>query len=162
MLARTESPPEYATKESAEDEIIRRALEILARRVAAGPTITGPEPAYSYFRVWLGGRDTEAMAVMYLNTAHQVITCEIVAEGTINEAKVYSREVLTRVLHHKAAAVLLSHNHPSGTMTFSEADIRLTQKLKAALQLIDVIIIDHILVSPTGSLSMREERVFPD
>lgn len=158
---RTEISPKYSTAQEAEDKIILHAKEILARRVASGPLITNPDTAYSYLRLWLGGRETEAFVVLYLNTAHKLISAEIVSEGTLNAATVFPREILKRVLSLNAAAVILAHNHPSGDLHFSPTDIKITKKLQDALQLIEVKTLDHVLVTAGGSASMKEEGLLP-
>jgi DNA repair protein RadC len=76
--------------------------------------------------------------------------------GTLTQTSVYPREVVLRALHHHAAAVVLAHNHPSGTVTPSRADEALTQALKAALSLVDVRVLDHVIVAPGQALSMAE------
>jgi DNA repair protein RadC len=75
---------------------------------------------------------------------------------TVSQTSVYPREVVMRALHHQAAAVVLAHNHPSGTVQPSKADEALTQTLKAALALVDVRVLDHIIVGQGESLSMAE------
>ena len=76
--------------------------------------------------------------------------------GTLTQTSVYPREVVSRALHHHAAAVVLAHNHPSGCVEPSRADETLTQTLKAALALIDIRVLDHVIVAKGGALSMAE------
>jgi DNA repair protein RadC len=76
--------------------------------------------------------------------------------GTLTQTSVYPREVVTRALYHQAAAVVLAHNHPSGTVHPSRADDALTQTLKSALSLVDVRVLDHVIVAPEVAFSMAE------
>ena len=82
---------------------------------------------------------------------------EELARGTLAQTSVYPREVVLRALHHQAASVVLAHNHPSGTVNPSRADEALTQTLKAALALVDVRVLDHIIVGRGESLSIAEK-----
>jgi DNA repair protein RadC len=96
-------------------------------------------------------------AVLFLDGAHRLIAMEELFRGTLTQTSVYPREVVLRALHHHAAAVVLAHNHPSGSVQPSRADEALTQILKAALGLIDVRVLDHVIVAPGASLSMAEQ-----
>jgi len=95
--------------------------------------------------------------VLFLDSQHQLIALEELFRGTLGQASVYPREVVVRALHHHAAAVILAHNHASGQVTPSQADQQLTQSLQAALSLVDVRVLDHIIVGPGAALSMAEE-----
>ena len=77
--------------------------------------------------------------------------------GTIDGAAVYPREVVVRALHHNAAAVILAHNHPSGVAEPSQADLRITQRLVDALQLVDIRVLDHIIIGADHPLSFAEQ-----
>ncbi|MDA9982557.1 hypothetical protein N9H39_07450 [Gammaproteobacteria bacterium] len=94
--------------------------------------------------------------MLFLDSKHRLIEFEILSHGTIDGASVYPREIVKAVLRHNAAAVILTHNHPSGICEPSSADQALTQRLKAALALIDVRILDHIILSATETTSMSE------
>jgi len=95
--------------------------------------------------------------VLFLDAQHRLIVLEELFRGTLTQTSVYPREVVTRALHHHAAAVVLSHNHPSGSIEPSRADETLTQTLSAALSLIDVRVLDHVIVSAGQALSMAEK-----
>jgi DNA repair protein RadC len=98
----------------------------------------------------------EVFAVMFLDVQHRMLAMEEMFKGTLSQTSVYPREVVKRALHHQASAVVLAHNHPSGSVQPSRADEALTQTLKAALALIDVRVLDHIIVAQGQSLSMAE------
>jgi len=96
-------------------------------------------------------------AVVFLDVQHRMLALEEMFRGTLTQTSVYPREVVTRAIHHHAAAVVLAHNHPSGSIEPSRADESLTQTLRAALALVDVRVLDHIIVSPGQSFSMAEK-----
>jgi DNA repair protein RadC len=95
-------------------------------------------------------------ACLFLDTRHRVICFEPLFRGTIDGAAVYPREVLKRALHHNAGAVILSHNHPSGDCEPSEADRSITRRLREALGLVDIRLLDHIVVAAGGHVSLAE------
>ena len=96
---------------------------------------------------------------MFLDAQHRLLQFEEMFQGTLSQASVYPREVVKRALDLGAAAVVLAHNHPSGSVEPSRADERLTVSLKNALQLIDVRVLDHIIVAPGQSCSLAERGV---
>ena len=102
-------------------------------------------------------RDTEQFRVLFLDSKNTLIADEEQARGTVDHVPVYPREVVMRALHHQSAAVVFSHNHPSGSVQPSRADEHLTQTLKAALALVDVRVLDHIIVAPGEALSRAEK-----
>jgi DNA repair protein RadC len=95
-------------------------------------------------------------AVLFLDSQNRLIALEELFRGTLTQTSVYPREVVLRALHHHAAAVVLAHNHPSGTALPSRADEALTQSLKAALALVDVRVLDHFIVTRDNAASMAE------
>ena len=94
--------------------------------------------------------------MLYLNNQHQLIALEDLFRGTLTQTSVYPREVVLRALHHQAAAVVLAHNHPSGTAKPSPADEMVTRTLRSALGLIDVRVLDHFIVTRQQVTSMAE------
>ena len=94
--------------------------------------------------------------MLFLDAQHRVIETEEMFRGTLTQTSVYPREVVKAALTHNAAAVILAHNHPSGSTTPSRADELLTQTLKAALTLVDVRVLDHMVVTTGEVLSMAE------
>ena len=94
--------------------------------------------------------------MLFLDIQNRLVAMEQMFQGTLSQTSVYPREVVKRALHHQAAAVVLAHNHPSGTVQPSRADELLTQTLKAALALVDVRVLDHVIVGQGQTLSMAE------
>lgn len=139
-----------------QDEVLLAAEQLLLDGVKARPLFDQPQPVKDYLRTRAGMLGHEVFLVLYLDTKHRFIECEQLARGTLDQTAVYPREVAKRALHHNAAAVILAHNHPSGDVMPSRADERLTQTLKAALALIDVRVLDHMVVARTEVCSMAE------
>lgn len=118
----------------------------LAERIARGRELTSPESAAEYLTAVLRDAPEERFWCLFLDNRHRVIAHEELGRGTIDAATVYPREVVRRVLAHGAAAVIFAHNHPSGVAEPSAADRRLTQRLREALSLIDVRVLDHLVI----------------
>ena len=119
-----------------------------------GAQLGSPEQAHAYLQAELGNASREVFGTLFLDTRHRVICFEQLFAGTIDGASVYPREVVQRALRHQAAAVIFAHNHPSGIAEPSQADIAITERLKSALALVDVRVLDHIIVTATGAESM--------
>ncbi|MEH3087086.1 MAG: DNA repair protein RadC [Xylophilus ampelinus] len=135
-------------------ELARRAL---AQQLRERQVFENPEAVQHYLRLHLGARGHEVFAVLFLDGHHRLLAMEEMFRGTLDQASVYPREVVVRALHHHAAAVVLAHNHPSGTVRPSQADIALTRTLRSALGLVDVRVLDHVIVAAGASLSMASE-----
>ena len=135
-------------------ELARRALAEQLRERAALDT---PQAVKEYLQLHLAHKKHESFAVLFLDNQHKLLALEELFRGTLAQTSVYPREVVLRALHHHAAAVVLAHNHPSGTVQPSRADEALTQALKAALALVDVRVLDHVIVAPGLALSMAEQ-----
>jgi DNA repair protein RadC len=136
--------------------IITQALELLACEVRQTDALASPDAVKDYLRLKLAPKDHEVFAVMFLDAQHRVIEYDEMFRGTLTQTSVYPREVVRASLTHNAAAVILAHNHPSGSTTPSRADEQLTQTLKAALALVDVQVLDHMVVAAGEVLSMAE------
>lgn len=134
-------------------ELARRAL---GQQLAARPAFDAPQTVKDYVQLHLAHHPHEVFAVLFLDSQHRLIALEELFRGTLGQTSVYPREVVQRALHHHAAAVVLAHNHPSGDVQPSRADETLTQSLKAALALVDVRVLDHVVVGPGRALSMAE------
>ncbi len=109
-----------------------------------------------YLRHRLGGRSREVFGALFLDAQHRLIVFREMFLGTVDSATVHPREVLRETLAVNAAAVIFAHNHPSGVAEPSASDVRITERLRHALQLIDVRVLDHIVVSGTEAVSMAE------
>lgn len=130
----------------------RAAAEQLRERSVFG----SPEAVKSYLQLHLAQRPHEVFAVLFLDAQNRLIIMDELFHGTLTQTSVYPREVVIKALKYQAAAVVLAHNHPSGTVQPSRADEALTQALKAALALVDVRVLDHVIVAPGQALSMAE------
>ena len=134
-------------------ELARRAL---AEQLKTREIFDTPGSLKQYLQLQLGARPHEVFAVVFLDSQHRLLALEELFRGTLTQTSVYPREVVLRALHHNAAAVVLAHNHPSGSVQPSRADEALTQTLKSALALVDVRVLDHIIVAPGQALSLTE------
>jgi DNA repair protein RadC len=139
-----------------ETSVIRQALALLACEVRHTDTLAAPQAVKDYLRLKLALKPHEVFAVVFMDAQNRVIATEEMFRGTLTQTSVYPREVVIEALSKNAAAVILAHNHPSGSSTPSAADERLTQTLKAALALVDVRVLDHFIVTPTDVLSFAE------
>ncbi len=134
-------------------ELARRAV---AEQLKAREVFGSPDAVKNYLQLHLAHRKHEVFAALFLDAQNRLIAMEELFRGTLTQTSVYPREVVLQSLQHHAAAVVLAHNHPSGTVQPSRADEALTQALKAALALVDVRVLDHVIVAPGQALSMAE------
>jgi len=134
-------------------ELARRAV---AEQLTAREVFGSPDAVKNYLQLQLARRPHEVFAALFLDAQNKLIAMEELFRGTLTQTSVYPREVVLKALQHHAAAVVLAHNHPSGTVQPSRADEALTQTLKAALALVDVRVLDHVIVAPGQALSMAE------
>ena len=153
-LARTRGVgPARVAELRAMGELARRAL---AEPLGRGAVISDPEAVHRWLRLRLRDLQHELFAVLLLDARHQVIRFEPLFRGTIDGASVHPREVVRSALGHGAAAVVLVHNHPSGVAEPSRADVRITARLKSALELVDVRVLDHLVVGDAEAVSLAE------
>ena len=134
-------------------ELAKRAT---AQQLRTRTVFTDPRTVKHYLQLQLGQRPHEVFAVLFLDSQHRLIALEELFRGTLTATAVYPREVVLRALHHHAGALILAHNHPSGSVQPSTADRELTRALTAALALVDVRVLDHVIVGPGTVLSMAE------
>jgi DNA repair protein RadC len=135
-------------------ELARRAL---SQRLKEREAFHTPDAVKQYLQLQLAHKNHEVFAVLFLDNQNRMLAMEELFRGTLSQTSVYPREVVLRALHHQAAAVVLAHNHPSGSVQPSRADEALTQTLKTTLALIDVRVLDHVIVAPGEALSMAEK-----
>jgi DNA repair protein RadC len=145
-----------ADKRTNENKVLETAAEILACRYVRKGEFTSSQATREFLRFKLGGYEREVFSVMLLDSQHKLIDYREIFFGTINAASVYPREVVKLVLVENAAAVILSHNHPSGTLQPSQADIAITKRLRDALALVDVSVLDHVIIGD-GTYSFAEQ-----
>ena len=136
------------------DRVVEAARAVAERRVQRGQSFSDPTLASRFFQDMLGSMEREIFAAAYLDTRHRMIEYVELFQGTIDGAEVHPREVVKRALRCNAAAVILAHNHPSGTVEPSAADRAVTARLKQALALVDVRLLDHIVVGAEEARSM--------
>ena len=134
-------------------ELARRAM---AQQLKEREVLGSPGAVKHYLQLHLAARPYEVFAVLFLDAQNRMLAMEELFRGTVSQTSVYPREVVLRALHHQASAVVLAHNHPSGSVQPSRADEALTQSLKAALGLVDIRVLDHVIVAPGQALSMAE------
>ncbi|OGB28677.1 MAG: hypothetical protein A3F78_16045 [Burkholderiales bacterium RIFCSPLOWO2_12_FULL_61_40] len=134
-------------------ELARRAM---AQQLQERTVFADPNAVKHYLQLHLAARSHEVFAVLFLDVQNRLLAMEELFHGTLTQTSVYPREVVIKALHHQASAVVLAHNHPSGTVQPSRADEALTQTLKAALALVDVRVLDHVIVGQGQALSMAE------
>jgi len=135
-------------------ELARRAM---AQRLQERTVFSNPQELKHYLQLHLSAKNHEVFAVLFLDAGHRLLALEELFRGSLTQTSVYPREVVLRALHHQAASVVLAHNHPSGSVQPSHADESLTHTLRAALALIDVRVLDHIIVAPGETFSMAEK-----
>lgn len=139
---------------------LQAVLEMGRRHLAEGlkrdSALESPQQVRDYLKARLRHEPHEIFGCLFLDTRHRVLAFEALFHGTIDGASVYPRQVVKRALAHNAAAVILTHNHPSGIAEPSQADRLLTTRLKDALALIDVRVLDHFIVGDGEPLSMAE------
>lgn len=136
--------------------IIQLALDLLAARHTPGSNLTSPADTTSYLRIKFAGYKNEVFCAIFLDNRHRVLTFEEMFQGTVDGASVHPRVVVQRALELNAAAVIFAHNHPSGIAEPSRADEQITQRLKDALALVDVRVLDHIVIGVTETSSFAE------
>ncbi len=139
---------------------LQAVLEMQRRYLAAsiehGEAITSPEATRAFIKTQLYHYPHEVFACVFLDNRHHVLKYEELFRGTIDGASVHPREVVRRALELRAAAVIFAHNHPSGVTEPSQADLRITQRLKDALNLVEVRVLDHLIVGDGAGISFAE------
>ena len=142
----------YAQLQAVMEMAKRHFKEIIQR----GNALTSPEITRAYWSAQLRGYSYEVFACLFLDNQHRVIQLDELFRGTIDGASVYPREVVKQALHHNAAAVIFAHNHPSGVTEPSQADKQITEKLKKALDLFDIRVLDHFIIGDGEPYSFAE------
>ncbi|TVP54621.1 MAG: JAB domain-containing protein [Halomonadaceae bacterium] len=132
------------------------AQRVMDQPLRDGDPLVCPATTRRYLQCRLVTRSQEVFAALFLDNRHRVIRYDELFHGTIDSAAVYPREVVRKALEHNAAAVIFAHNHPSGVAEPSQADILLTERLKSALALVDVRVLDHMVVGHGEVISLAE------
>ena len=134
-------------------EMSRRHFESTLSR---GDVLIDVDTTKRYIQQRLRAYPHEVFACLFLDNKHRMIAFEELFRGTIDGASVYPREVVKQAIHHNAAAVIFAHNHPSGIAEPSQADHNITQRLKSALELVDIRVLDHIIIGDGEIISFAE------
>ena len=145
---------------SAQAAQLRAALALAERharsRLKRDGVLTSPAQTARFLQLRLRRREREVFAVIFLDSQHRVIEYEELFFGTIDGTSVHPREVVRAALRHNAAAIIAAHNHPSGVAEPSQADVRITERLRSALALVDVRLLDHLVVGDVEVTSLAE------
>jgi len=136
--------------------VIEMGRRVLAEDLKSRDALADPASTRRYLTAWLRDRDREVFAALFLDAQHRVLAAEELSQGTLDAASVYPREVVKRALALGAAAAIFAHNHPSGVAEPSSADRVLTERLKQALALVDVRVLDHFVVGEGSPTSFAE------
>jgi len=136
--------------------VLEMARRHFAEIIQHGSALTSPDATRAYLSAQLRGYSYEVFACLFLDNQHRVLQWEELFRGTIDGTSVYPREVAKRALFHHAAAVIFAHNHPSGVNEPSQADRAITDKLKQALALFDIRVLDHFIVGDGAPYSFAE------
>jgi len=133
----------------------------LEEKAKDNPQITSTNELLNYCKASMGGLKDEKFSVIYLNAQNRIINIETIQEGIVNQAVVYPRKVLEKALKHKASAIILVHNHPSGKVSPSNADIKLTKAIQETARVLEILVHDHIIVGENRFYSFRERGILP-
>jgi DNA repair protein RadC len=147
---------QHQLNEGEQQAVINLAFDVLKARHKPGEPLTCPQQTRNFLRLLLADRKVEIFGCLFLDNRHRIIDTVELFQGTIDGASVYPRVVVQQALVANAAAILFFHNHPSGVAEPSQADERITQRLKKALELIDIRVLDHLVVSAGDSVSFAE------
>lgn len=131
----------------------------LKQQAMEKPQITCTSELVNYCKASLGGVKDEQFRVIFLDAQNRIIDVETIQEGIVNQAVVYPRKVLENALKQKASAIILLHNHPSGNVRPSDADIRLTRTIQETAKILDILVHDHIIIGENRFFSFREEGI---
>lgn len=153
--------PPSEPKEAKEDRLIAEAILILENRLKSrhkrgDHDISSPSDAKNLVKLAIAGSEHEQFLCLWLDGRHRLLDWQVVAEGTLDGASVYPREVVKAALAINAGAVIFAHNHPSGVPEPSQADRHITRRLKDALALIEVRVLDHLVVGEDETVSFAE------
>lgn len=134
---------------------------VLFKKIAARPVLAGSSAVRTYLHGLLAAEPREKFLVLFLDRSHRLIALETLAEGTIEHAAVYSREVVRRAVELSASGLILVHNHPSGSETISRADVNVTTQIARAAAVLDIDLIDHLVVAGATVIGFVERGLLP-
>jgi len=140
------------------------ATEIAKRQskeeIVGKTVINGPEDVLEYLSVSMSNLKEEVFKVIYLNSANVVLAAEDLFKGTVDQSAVYPREIIKMAFELNASGLIFVHNHPSGNLKPSKHDLSLNDKLVKACRAVDLTPLDHIIIGPTGYISLKEKGLF--
>ncbi|ECC4968051.1 DNA repair protein RadC [Salmonella enterica] len=146
-----------ATLPLAAQQTIREALTLLEHQLREpGATFTSTQAARDWLRLQLSTLEREEFVALFLDNQHRLIAHETLFTGTINHTQVHPREVVKAALKHNAAAVIVAHCHPSGLAEPGQTDRQITERLRQALNLVDIRLLDHLVVGGMDIVSFAE------
>ena len=139
---------------------LQAALELTSRYIKeelrANPIFTSPQMVRDYLAVQMRGYQREVFVILLLDSRHQLLDFHELFQGTIDMASVYPREIVKLALQNNAAAVIVAHNHPSGVAEPSQSDIAITRRIKQALALVDIRLLDHFIIGRGAVTSLAD------
>lgn len=138
-------------------EITKRQLK---EQIVGSVAIHGPEDLIEYLSMSAANLKEEIFKVVYLNSANVVLAAEDLFKGTIDQSAVYPREIIKRAFELNASGLIFVHNHPSGNLKPSQHDLSLNEKLVKACRAVDLTPLDHLIIGPTGHISLKEKGFF--
>lgn len=145
-------PAKYAQLQA----VLEMAKRHLAEQLAQHDVFNSPQAVRAYLQAQLRSRQREVFVGLFLNAQHQLLAYEEIFLGTLTSAAVHPREIVKLALRHNAAALIVAHNHPSGVAEPSQADIRITERIRQALDLVEVTLLDHMVVGAGDVCSLAE------
>ncbi|HNW99868.1 MAG TPA: DNA repair protein RadC [Candidatus Cloacimonadota bacterium] len=131
----------------------------LREKILKEDCVTSLSDVLAYLQLRYKGEKKEEFRVLFLNNKNMIQRDECISTGTVNEAKIYIRELMELVFHYGSSAIMLIHNHPSGTMKPSQDDLQITRKIKQAMDYVNVRVLDHVIVGDNAYFSFAEENL---
>ena len=128
-------------------------------RLEKTDSLSSPKAVYDYLAVSLKGKREEEFRVIFLNSTNHTAGIETLQVGTVDKSAVYPRKVVERALKHNAVSVIVAHNHPGGSLKPSQDDVQITERLKQALDTVEISLLDHVIISSEGYFSFKEDGI---
>lgn len=142
-----------------EKAIIDQSAAIIKSKIKTIDAFSSSELVFDYCQRWLVSNEREVFSVLLLDSQNRLIESVELFYGTTNAASVYPRELVKLVLEYNSSRVILVHNHPSGDITPSDADVQITKRIVKVLELIDVDVLDHIIIGTDGAVSLAKKNL---
>lgn len=133
------------------------SLRLLGEKLLDKVALSNSDSVKEYLRLHLGFQSIEIFMALFLDNRNQILAIEEISQGTVAESIVYIREVVKKALEHNASSLIVAHNHPAGSLNASSEDRELTDQLQQALELMNIRLLDHFIVTQTEVVSFQEE-----